>query len=189
MKKFTILVDMDDTLVETVKTWIHWLNVKHNLNVRYEDIKCWDMQVAFPSLTVDQIYWPLYQKCFWQEVAPKPGAVKYLKKLIDDGHIIYICSASSPSTIGYKVKECLFNHFKYLKNDNLIFTYNKQLVNADFCIDDGIHNLIYAPYKGILLSTPYNESFKETEYEKTVVRVNSFKEAYEYVKKEAERLD
>ena len=189
MKKFRILVDMDDTLVETVKSWIHWLNVRHGLRVQYEDIKEWDMQVAFPSLTKEQIYWPLYQQCFWTEVAPKPYSVEYLKKLIDDGHQVYICSASSPSTIGFKVKECLFRCFNYLNNSNLIFTYNKQLVNADFCIDDGIHNLMDAPYRGILISTPYNKSINLYEISSNIVRVNSLKEAYEYVKKEAERLD
>ena len=122
-------------------------------------------------------------------MAPKPFAVEYLKRFIDDGHKVYICSASSPSTIGNKVKECLFNHFDYLTNDNLIFTYNKQVVNADYCIDDGIHNLIDASYKGILISAPYNESYKGTNYERGMIRVNSLKEAYEYVKKEAERLD
>ena len=185
MKKFTILVDMDDTLVDTVRVWIRWLNFKHNLNVQYKDVRDWDMQVSYPSLTLDEIIWPLFQKSFWMEVVPKPDTVKYLKKLIDDGHIIYICSASSPLTIGDKVKECLLKHFDYLSTSQLIFTCNKQIIKADFCIDDGIHNLIDAPYKGILISTPYNEHFAETNYD--MIRVNSFKEAYEYVKEEAER--
>lgn len=189
MKKFTILVDMDDTLVETVRTWIHWLNVKHNLSVKYEDIKCWDMQVAFPSLTLDQIRAPLMNEHFWMLVKPKPDAVEYLKKLMDDGHKVIICSASHPYTITAKIKYCLFKYFDYLQTEQLMFTYKKQIVNADFCIDDGIHNLIDAPYRGILISTPYNEAIEETEYEKTIVSVNSFKEAYEYVKEEAERFD
>ena len=179
-KKFTILVDMDDTLVDTVRTWVRWLNFKHNLNVQYEDLKVWEMQAAFPSLTVDQIYYPLRQKCFWMEVAPKPFAVEYLKKLIDDGHNIYICSASSPNTIGDKVRECLLKHFDYLRYDQLIFMHNKQLINADFCIDDGIHNLIDAPYKGILVHTPYNYSIDESKY--GLKRVHNWKSIYEYIK-------
>ena len=185
MKKFTILVDIDDTLVETLQSWIRWLNFKHHLMVKYEDIQVWEMQVAFPSLTRNQIMWPLYQKTFWKEVVPKAGAVEYLKKLIDDGHNVYICSASCPTTISVKVKDCLFKYFDYLKLDQLIFTTNKQLINADFCIDDGIHNLIDAPYRGILISTPYNKLIKETEYEQDMVRVNSFKEAYEFIKEQA----
>ena len=185
MKKFTILVDMDDTLVETLRAWIRWLNFKHGLNVEYKDIKVWEMQVAFPSLTADQICWPLFQKAFWTEVAAKPTAVMYLKKLIDDGHDVYICSASHPSTISAKVEECLLKHFTYLDTTKLIFTYKKQMINADFCIDDGIHNLIDAPYRGILISTPYNEAINETDYEFDMVRVNSFKEAYEFIKEQA----
>ena len=189
MKKFTILVDMDDTLVETVRTWTRWLNFKHGLNVKYEDIKVWEMQVAFPSLTADQIRWPLFQEAFWKEVVPKPDTVEYLKKLIDDGHDVYICSASSPSTVTAKTKHCLFKYFDYLNNGQLIFTYNKQLINADFCIDDGIHNLIDAPYRGILISTPYNKAIKETDIEADMVRVNSFREAYLFIKEQADDTD
>lgn len=189
MKKFTILVDMDDTLVKTVHMWVHWLNRVYDLDVKYEDIKVWDMQVAFPSLTLDQIRHPLTQESFWDMVEPKEGAVEYLRRLIYDGHKVYVCSASHPITIRKKVERCLLKHFGYLNTEQLIFVYKKQLINADFCIDDGIHNLIDSPYRGILISTPYNESFKGTEYEKDMIRVNSFKEAYEYVKKEAERLD
>jgi 5'(3')-deoxyribonucleotidase len=96
-----------------------------------------------------------------------------------------VCSASHPITIWKKVENCLLKHFEYLNTEQLIFAYRKQLINADFCVDDGIHNLIDAPYQGILISTPYNESFKGTEYEKDMVRVNSFKEVYDYVQKKA----
>ena len=189
MKKFTILIDMDDTLVETVPMWLKWLNEHYNLDVKYEDLKVWEMQVAYPSLTLDQIRAPLMTELFWMKVQPKPDAVEYLKKVINDGQTVYICSASHPYTLTSKIKYCLFKHFDYLKTEQLIFTYKKQLLNADFCIDDGIHNLIDAPYQGILISTPYNEAFKETEYEEDMVRVNSFKDAYEYIKEQANDTD
>lgn len=189
MKKFTILVDMDDTLVQTVQTWISWLNVKYDLNVKYEDLKVWEMQAAYPSLTLDQIRAPLMQESFWMKVQPKPDAVEYLKKLMDDGHTVIICSASHPYTITAKIKYCLFKYFDYLQTEQLMFTYKKQIVNADFCIDDGIHNLIDAPYRGILISTPYNEAIKETDYESDMVRVKSFKEAYEFIKEQANESD
>ena len=105
---------------------------------------------------------------------------KLLKKLIDDGHEVFICSASHPFAVTPKIKECLLKYFDYLDTTKLIFIYNKQLIQADFCIDDGIHNLVDAPYKGILISTPYNESINEGEYD--IKRVISFKEAYEFIK-------
>lgn len=189
MKKFTILVDMDDTLVETVPMWVKWLNEHYNLNVKYEDLKVWEMQVAYPSLTQDQIRAPLMNELFWMRVQPKPDAVYYLKKLIEDGHTIYICSASHPYTLTSKIKYCLFKHFDYLKTEQLIFTYKKQLINADFCIDDGIHNLIDAPYRGILITAPYNKLIKETDYEEDMVRVDNFKAVYYFIKEQADESD
>ena len=185
MKKFRILVDMDDVLVDTVGTWVNWLNAVYACHVNYDDLKVWEMQVAYPSLTVKQIRAPLMKDHFWRLVRPLPGAVEYLKKLIDDGHEVFICSASHPFTITPKIKECLLKHFDYLDTTKIIFTYRKQMIDADFLIDDGIHNLIDGPYQGIIMSTPYNEAIKETEYEKDLVRVTSFKEAYEYITEKA----
>ena len=185
MKKFKILVDMDDTLVDTVFRWVEWLNNHYGLNVKYEDLKVWEIQIAFPSLTLDQIRAPLMQESFWMRVQPKEGAVEYLKKLIDDGHEIYICSASHPYTINAKIKYCLFKHFDYLQTEQLIFTYRKQFINADFCIDDGIHNLVDASYRGILITTPYNTSINEKDCESDMVRVNNFKEVYEFIREQS----
>lgn len=185
MKKFTILVDMDDTLVNTVEVWVEWLNTKYNLDVKYDDLKVWDMQAAFPSLTLNQIRQPLSNLQFWNLVEAKEGAVEYLKKLMDDGHKVMVCSASHPTTIVGKVYNCLLQHFPYLDTTQLIFAYDKQLINADFLIDDGIHNLIDAPYRGILITTPYNKLIKETDYEEDMVRVNNFKEAYDFIEEQA----
>lgn len=184
MKKFRILVDMDDVLVSTAKTWIEFLNVNYALNVKYEDLKVWEMQAAYPSLTHDQITAPLKKKEFWKYVRPIPGAVETLKQMIDDGHDVYICSASHPFTVTNKIRECLLKYFDYLDTTKLIFTYNKQMIHADFAIDDGIHNLIDAPYRGILISTPYNKDIREIDYESDMVRVNSLVEAYEFIKEQ-----
>lgn len=185
MKKFTILVDIDDTLVNTVEVWVEWLNIKYNLNVQYKELKVWDMQAAFPSLTLDQIRKPLSNTHFWSLVKPKEGAVEYLKKLMDDGHKVLICSASHPTTILGKVYNCLLKYFTYLDTTQLIFAYDKQLINADFLIDDGIHNLVNAPYRGILITTPYNILINETDYDKNMVRVNNFEEAYNFIEEQA----
>jgi len=185
MKKFKILVDMDDTLVNTVSRWVNWLNVVHGLHVDYDELKVWDMQVAYPSLTLKQIRAPLMNEHFWRLVRPLPGAVDALKRLIDDGHDVYICSASHPYTITPKIKECLLKHFDYLDTTKFIFTYEKQKIDADFCIDDGIHNLVNAPYRGILITTPYNRSLKESDYAEDMIRVNTFEEACNFIREQA----
>ena len=50
-KDIVIACDMDDTIEYLVPAWIKWLNAKHGTTVRYLDIKNWNMQLAFPTLT------------------------------------------------------------------------------------------------------------------------------------------
>lgn len=183
-KKFTILVDMDDTIVNTVRTWIEFLNDKYGLSVKYEDLVVWEMQAAYPSLTVKQLDSVLYTPEFWSHVEPKLDAVEYLEKLINDGHDVYICSASHPATIYYKVYNCLLMHFPFLDTKQMIFTTNKKLLNADFLIDDGIHNIIGANYTGLLIDAPYNKHINTDKFD-NVIRVSDFRSAYEFIRERA----
>ena len=56
MKKFTICVDMDDTIVNLVPAWINWLNRKHKTNVHYEDVTDWDISKFFPTIKPTEVF-------------------------------------------------------------------------------------------------------------------------------------
>ena len=59
MKKLTILIDMDDTLEDLLGAWVSYLNTQYGTNVHKEDIRQWDISVAFPSLSKTQVYEPI----------------------------------------------------------------------------------------------------------------------------------
>ena len=94
MKKLTILVDMDDTIENLCETWVEFLNETHGTTVHKDDIHDWDMSKAFPTIEKQQVYDPLFNENMWKRVTPLPGAVEYLKRLIDDGHKVVIVTAS-----------------------------------------------------------------------------------------------
>ena len=95
MKLKTILVDMDDTATWLLPAWVEHLNQKHNLNVDWRDIKEWDMSLAFPTLTREQIYEPLATEEIWDEVTPREGAVEALTWLHECGlYEIFICTST-----------------------------------------------------------------------------------------------
>lgn len=60
-----------------------------------------------------------------------------------------------------------------------IVTKNKQLVNGDILIDDGVHNLEGGRYKKILMSAPHNKGYDAELHGMT--RVKSWEEAYNAV--------
>lgn len=172
----TLLVDMDDTIENLLPAWAEWLNRKHGTSVKADDITDWDVQKFFPSLTRDEVYAPLYEDEFWGTVQPKKDAVHYLSRLKDLGFKLYICTNSNYQTIRRKLEYIIDRYFPFISWGNVITICNKQLINADILVDDGVHNLIGAPYKKILMTASHNKDFDTSDND--IVRVNNWFEAF-----------
>lgn len=178
-KNLTILVDMDDCIESLTEPWIKWLNEKYDTSVQPSDIVQWEIGLFFPKLTKEQIFEPLHCDDFWKTVKPKPYAIECLKQLIDDGHEIYIVTASSYQSIKYKIENVLLVYFPFIDWKHVIITHNKQMIKGDILIDDGPHNLIGGDFKKILMSRPHNMNFPNVEF--GLVRVESWLEIYKLI--------
>lgn len=178
-RKFTILIDMDDTIEDLLGSWVEALNRKHGTSVHADDITDWDLTRFFPTLDRYEVFAPVFEDEFWGTVKPKKDAARYIKKLKDDGHTIYICTNSNYKTLKAKMDKVLFRYFDFLSWNDVIITNRKQLINADFLIDDAVHNLIGGKYKGILMDAPHNRDFNENEQQ--IIRVKSWEEIYELI--------
>ena len=186
MNKLTVLVDMDDTLEDLLPAWVARLNERHGLNVDPNKIQEWDMTVAFPELSPEDIFSVLEEDEFWDTVRPKDSAVAVLKQIIDDGHDVFVVTSSSYKTIEAKTERVLFRYFQYLSWDQVIVTANKQMIRGDIIIDDAPHNIVGGGLrKRILMDAPHNRDFQESSC--GAVRVHNWIEAYREVCKYAER--
>lgn len=180
-KKLTILVDMDDTITWLLPIWVDWLNNKYSLDVQWKEILEWDMSLAFPTLTREQIYEPLITEEIWDSVIPRNGAIEILTKLHEEGHKIFICTATDYRNIKPKFEKVIKKYFPFITWDNIIVASNKQMINGDILIDDAIHNLIGGGYIKFLIDTPYNHSFKTKK--NGIIKVHSWKEIYDLINK------
>ena len=180
-KKLTILVDMDDTLEDLIGAWVDWLDLQYDTGVTEDDIKSWDIAHYFPALSKQQVFSVLENPRFWSSVEPKPGAIHFLKRLIDDGHTVYICTNSNYVTLKEKMDNMLFRFFPYLTWDNVIIMRDKQLLKADVLIDDGIHNLVGGDYEKILMTAVHNKGFDASQI--GAHRADSWSDAYNIVDK------
>lgn len=175
----TILVDMDDTMEGLLDAWTEFLNAKHGISTSKEDIKEWDMQKAYPTLSKEQIYAPLFEEKMWKNVKPLDGAVEYIQRLIRQGHEIVVVTASHYDNVGMKMRNVLIKHFPFIPYDNVVITSRKQMILGDVLIDDAPHNLIGGKYKGILFDAPHNRAFCAEKY--GMRRVKNWKEIYEVI--------
>lgn len=172
MKPLTILVDMDDTIENLLDAWLKSLNNKYGTSYIKEDIKNWNIASYFPMATENDVFAPLLSNDFWPTVTPKEDAQIVLRQLIEDGHSVYIVTASAYQTLSSKMENLLFKHFPFLTWNNVIITKAKQMIKGDILIDDGPHNLIDGDYRGILMDMPHNRLFDEKRY--GITRVKSW---------------
>lgn len=179
MKQKIILVDMDDTIENLLECWVKCLNEKFSTNVVLNDIIDWDINKFFPTLSNNEIFSPIINGDVWDYVKPKEGAVHYLKKLIDDGHKVYILTNTHYKCVEEKFDKVLFKYFPFIKPDQIIIAKDKQMVKGDYLIDDGFHNLVGGDYQGILVDMPHNRFFNEKEH--SVIRVKTWEEIYEII--------
>lgn len=177
--KFTVLVDCDDVMNNLVETWCWWLNMVHGTAVSAKEITQWDVRGYFPSLTEKEIYEPLQLGSFWYYVKPKEGAVEYLKKMLDDGFDIYVCTASNYETIKDKYEDVIRRYFPFISWNRIIIAKNKQMIRGDVLIDDGVHNLENGSYDKILMSTPHNINYDAEA--NGMIRASSWEDAYNAV--------
>ena len=95
-RKMTILVDMDCTMVDTLDAWTDELALRYRVVRHKEDITDWDLKKAYPMLSDEQIFAPLYTKSMWQRVRPMPLAVESLWNIQQEGHRIVVVTSSPP---------------------------------------------------------------------------------------------
>lgn len=158
MRKLTILFDADDVAENLCDCWIEMLNERYGTSVTLKDVQNWDMTKAFPTLTKEQVFDVLHTDEIWKRITPLPGAVEVLQKLHNEGHELYMVTASDYRTCKPKVDR-LLELFPFLDWKHIIVTNNKQIVRGDILIDDGPHNLVGGDYFKILFDRPHNHSF------------------------------
>ena len=179
MKKLTILVDMDDTIEQLLNAWIAAVNSKFGTKVTYDDIKSWDVSEAFPGLFHSDVYDVIMEDDFWDDVEPVPGAAEALKRFMDEGHRVYIVTATPYQSVKPKMEKHLFRYFPFLSWDQVIITSNKHLIAGDVLIDDGVHNLSGGVYRKILMDSANNRAFDTSGTD--ITRVMNWDEAVKAV--------
>lgn len=169
-----ILIDMDDTIEQLLRAWLKGVNDRYGYSARYADITSWDVSAPYPGLTKEQVYAIPDEPGFWGTVEPIEGAAEAIRRFMDEGHEVYIVTATPYISVVEKMEDLLFRWFPFITWDQVIIAKRKQLIRGDVLIDDGIHNLEGGDYIKILMTAPHNRSYDAEG--NGMIRVNSWKE-------------
>lgn len=186
MKNFTIATDMDDTIEDLCLAWVNGLNKRFDKNVKYSDIRKWEIAEYYPDIPSEYIFSLLCEEDFWKTVKPKKDAIKYLSKLKDEGDRIIIVTASSYKTLYYKFTHCLLKYFPFNEKD-VIVAFDKTLIKSDFMIDDNPKNLTDPDKINLLFTANHNLDFNTKST--NIRRVNNWKQIYDIITLERNKYE
>ena len=156
MSKLKIGIDLDDTLNCLSRSWINAYNKEYSDNLPLSDIKSWDIAKYVKPECGKDIFKFLFIPGFFKNLDVQPHAVEVVKWLCET-YDVYIVSAAHYAVCGDK-GAWLEEHFPFINYQNVIFCTNKSLMNLDYLIDDGSHNLETFNGKGLLFDSHHNQS-------------------------------
>lgn len=135
-------IDFDGVMNDMLKPWCEELSKMSKIKATSDDIKEWNLANTFTDLCQWDISNVIRTTDFWMKVEAQPGAVEFIKKLIDDGHdVVVITAAWPPESLSVKFNICMQKYFPFINWRSVISTGRKDLINVDVLIDDYPENL------------------------------------------------
>ena len=169
-----ICCDVDGVLNNLMDVILDAYNSKHDSNYTLKNVTCHNWKKCFaPEIAVGLEYISTDPN-IWSKVSPLDGAQDFLKRLIHDGHQVYLVTNNSPHTYGQKF-DWIRKHFPFIEPSNIVCMTDKWLFNCDIMIEDCLETLIKKSYYSrILRDQPWNQSNKDYIY--GIRRCHSFDE-------------
>ncbi len=168
-----IAVDQDQVLADLLGEWIKRYNIDYNDTLTPEDIKCWNLCKYVKSDCGRDIYNYLKDEDLYRNLEIIEDSQEVLYE-ISKKYEIFIVTAAMEMPSSFKGKyEWLRKHFDFIPSKNIVFCGDKSIVNADYLIDDAVHNLETFKGEGLLFSAPHNLN------ENRFRRVNGWREIRE----------
>jgi 5'-nucleotidase len=166
-----IAIDMDGVMADSTQQYINWYAARYGVKVEKSTLLGKPETTGFPLEGVVRQF--LYTPGFFRTKPVIPGSQEVIKAL-HDKHEVYIVSAAMefPQSLSEKLA-WLEEYFPFISWHNIVFCGYKNIVDADYMIDDHIKNLSAFKGEPLLFTAPHNvnvEGYK---------RVNTWEEVGE----------
>lgn len=152
-----ILVDIDSTITNFSEALLKNNNVIFDTDYTYDQITAYDW---FNTTFADP--WAITKRPeFWNVVKINPSAVTTLESWVEQGHKVYLVTASHfNDMLGYKIHKTLEPFNPELINErNIIIAQDKTAIMGDIMIDDCVDNLYDFNGVCICYKQPWNKDY------------------------------
>ncbi|HKF47843.1 MAG TPA: hypothetical protein VKB38_10840 [Terracidiphilus sp.] len=151
-----ICVDMDEVMADTLSEHLRRYNEAFDEALSVDDLAGKGLWECTPAERREQVRAFLDAEDFFEDLPLMPGAQEVLRELSGRFEIYVATQAMTvPNSLGPKYR-WLQRHFSFIPPTNYVFCGNKNILRADYLIDDLPRNLQRFEGTGLLYSAPHN---------------------------------
>lgn len=151
-----ICVDMDEVMADTLAEHLRRYNQAFDEEVTTDDLAGKGLWEIAPLDRQQQLRAFLDAEDFFEDLPLMPHAQTVLKALSTRFEIFIATQAMTvPNSLGPKYR-WLQRHFSFIPPTNYVFCGNKNILRADYLIDDLPRNLQRFEGQGLLYTAPHN---------------------------------
>ena len=137
-KKPTIIIDIDGVIRNIFSRMVEVINEHLYLNIKESSINSWDLESC---IDVDPVWlFTTFGRQIFYESKPYPDTIKHLSMISDSYNIILVSNQITKENEEYTTQWLTKCGIKILV-DKVIYTKDKNSVEADIIIDDYPENL------------------------------------------------
>lgn len=148
-------VDFDNVLFPTMQTVLDIYNAQNNAFLKIEDLTNYNFYECLDSTVADKLLELFCRKKVYDNLKPLKGAVETLKWATNQGHEVFILTATDVRNLPFK-EALLKKFFPFIPKENLVRIYKKKLFYTDVLIEDCLEQLTSCLCDRILIDYPYN---------------------------------
>lgn len=183
MRKFTVCIDIDDTLMPYMSMLCKRLHELYGIEMVPEDFKEW----GFDHLPVglrEKIHAIVDRGDVLDLQYPWDGAQNLVSELMRRGHKVIVATATSPALTAKRAEQL---HLFFPAITDIMFGNRKDLLEADFLLDDSDRNVRFSHAKHpCLFRRPHNSKVDAAMAKREGFRiVETYEEFLAYVDAEA----
>ena len=176
-----VLIDWDDCLNSLMNTVVDTYNQEHSPPISLDMLTDFVLRDCLPDETVARIEEIWTRQSVWDALTPQPGAIATLQQMLDDGVDVYLVTATHYSNLEWKMN-WLRKYAPFFPADRVVVCHHKNIISADYLIDDRVDNLRAGSYGRIVITKPWNANAHDDIF--GLYRAADLPQAYRRIKKE-----
>lgn len=176
-----VLVDWDDCVNTLMNSVVDVYNQKYDPPISFDMLTHFNLRDCLSEEIVNRIENIWINQDVWEMLLPQDGAIATLQQMLNDGVDIYLVTATHYSNIGWKMN-WLHKYAPFFPIDRVVVCHHKNIINADYLIDDRVENLRAGSYGRIVITKPWNKSARDDIF--GLYRAGDLQQAYQHIKEE-----